>query len=268
MSARIHPHGRRRRHFLIALGLLLIAAIGIGLYLHHGQATWRPPAFVGHGELIDPRVPLPNVALPLLSSGRTDAAAAKAVEYTDRDFFRRKWTLLYWGLGHCPERCQTSLDITRQVRIALNQDMDRLQRVFIADGACCEMDFLRAQQDLITVRASSDSSPLLALLSRVDRMNASAADRIYLIDPAGNLVMSYAPDAKPQAVLEDAYRSQDPYRHRASANHRRLINGRAAPGHARAYLVAITIDSTAVRGTTEVLRNPVVFIQPRQSAGV
>jgi hypothetical protein len=73
------------------------------------------------------------------------------------------------------------------------------------------MDFLRAQPDLITVRADSDSSPLLALLSRVDRMNASTADRIYLIDPAGNLVMSYAPNAKPQAVLEDLRQLMDSF---------------------------------------------------------
>jgi hypothetical protein len=36
----------------------------------------------------------------------------------------------------------------------------------------------------------------------------------------------------------------------------------------RAYLVAITIDSVAVRGTTEVFRKPVALIQLRQSAGV
>jgi hypothetical protein len=226
MSARIDPHGRRRRRLLIPLVLLLIAALGIGLYLHYGQVIWRPRAFVSHGELIDPPVALPNMALPLMSSGRTDAAAAKAAEYTDRDFFRRKWTLLYWGPGHCPERCQASLDITRQVRIALNRDMDRVQRVFIADGVCCEMDFLRAQQDLITVRADSDSSPLLALLSRVDRMNASAADRIYLIDPAGNLVMSYAPNAKPQAVLEDLRQLMDSFH---VDSHPKLPTGATVP---------------------------------------
>ncbi len=204
MSERIQPHGRgRQRRFLVALGLLLLAATGISLYLHYAHATWHPRAEVKHGEPIDPPVPLPKLTLRLLDGGGTDAAAARAAEYTDRDFFRRKWTLLYWGLGVCPERCQASLDVTRQVRIALNRDMDRVQRVFVADGACCATDFLRAQHDLVTVRAGSDASPLLALLSRIDRMNASAADRIYLVDPAGDLVVSYASDAKPQAVLED-----------------------------------------------------------------
>ena len=212
MSERIHPHGRSRpRRFFVALGLLLIAATGVVLYLRHGHATWHPRAEVKHGEAIDPPVPLPNLTLRLLDTGGTGAATDKAAEYTDRDFFRRKWTLLYWGLGHCPERCQASLDVAGQVRVALNRDLDRVQRVFIADGACCAMDFLHAQQDLITVRAGSDASPLLALLSRVDRMNASVADRIYLIDPAGDLVASYAPNAKPQAVLEDLKQLMDSF---------------------------------------------------------
>jgi cytochrome oxidase Cu insertion factor (SCO1/SenC/PrrC family) len=203
MSTRTQHHGRGRRRRHIALALLCVALLGIGLYLYYGQVTWRSRAYVSHGEPIDPPVPLPNLALPLMSSGRTDATSAKAAGYTDFNFFRRNWTILYWGLGLCPERCRTSLDITRQVRIALDRDMDRVQRVFIADGTCCEMDFLRAQQDLITVSAGSDASPLLALLSRVDRTNATAADRIYIIDPSGKLVMSYAPNAKPQDLLED-----------------------------------------------------------------
>jgi hypothetical protein len=32
------------------------------------------------------------------------------------------------------------------------------------------------------------------------------ADRLYLIDPLGNLMMSYAPDAKPKGLLEDLKR--------------------------------------------------------------
>jgi hypothetical protein len=183
--------------------MLCIAALGIAFYLYTGHATWPPRGFVGHGEPFDPPVRLPNMALSLLGSGAAGAAPPKTVAYTDFEFFRRKWTLLYWGQGLCPERCRASLEITRQVRSALDRDMDRVQRVFIADGWCCDMDFLRAQQELITVRAGSDASPLLALLSSAMHTNATAAERIYLIDPSGRLVMSYAPNVKPQDLLAD-----------------------------------------------------------------
>jgi cytochrome oxidase Cu insertion factor (SCO1/SenC/PrrC family) len=196
-------HGRGGRRILLALALLCIASLGVVFYLYSGQATWPPRGFVGHGELNDPPIPLPNMALALLGSGPAGAASARAAVYTDFDFFRHKWTFLYWGQGLCPERCRAILETTRQVRSALDRDMDRLQRVFIADGACCEMDFLHTQPDLITVRAGSDASPLLALLSRADHANATVADRIYLIDPSGRLVISYAPDARLQDLLAD-----------------------------------------------------------------
>jgi hypothetical protein len=106
--------------------------------------------------------------------------------------------------GACAERCRTSLYETRQVRLALDRDMDRVQRVFIADGDCCDFQFLREQHpDLIAVRMNPAAAPLLALLPQRD---PAIAERIYLIDPLGNLMMSYAPDAKPKGMLEDMKR--------------------------------------------------------------
>lgn len=206
MSAGDSAQGRGRRRLIVALTLLCIASLVIGFYLYSPQATWPPRDFVGHGELVDPPVALPNVALPLIPGGRTGSISAKSIAYTDSNFFRRKWTLLYWGQGLCPESCRTSLDVSQQVRNALDRNADQVQRVFIVDGVCCELDLLSAQQDLIAVRAGSDASPLLALLSRVDRLNASAADRLYLIDPSGRLVISYAANSKARDLLEDLKR--------------------------------------------------------------
>jgi len=85
-----------------------------------------------------------------------------------------------------------------------------VQRVFIADGDCCDFQFLHEQHpDLIAVRMSPAAAPLLALLPR-GGADASGGDpnaqRVYLIDPLGNLMMSYAPDAKPKGMLEDMKR--------------------------------------------------------------
>jgi|GEM_PF-3247325 len=231
MSARSPQHGRGRRRLLLALAMLCIAALGIGYYLYTGQATPPPRGFVGHGDPIDPPVRLPNMALSLLGSGAAGAAPAKTVAYTDFEFFRRKWTFLYWGQGLCPERCRASLEITRQVRSALDRDMDRVQRVFIVDGSCCDMDFLRAQLDLIAVRADSDASPLLALLSSAIHTNATAAERIYLIDPSGRLVISYPPDTKPQDLLADLKYLMGSYR-ADSIDSRPAAAGRSTRGAA------------------------------------
>jgi hypothetical protein len=186
---------------LIALALLFFAPLALAFYLYYGQVGWRPAGRTNHGELIDPPRPVPPLSLPLL------VGAENGKRTTDPDFLEHKWTLLYRGPGACPRRCRLDLYDTRQVRIALNRDMDRVQRVFVAEGECCDLDFLRAEHpDLITVRASASAAPLLALLESLQGPPAARADRIYLIDPLGNLMMSYAPEASPKGMLEDLKR--------------------------------------------------------------
>jgi hypothetical protein len=85
--------------------------------------------------------------------------------------------------------------------------MNRVQRVFIADGDCCDAQFLHDQHpDLITIRTSAAAAPLLALLPGQGRVNATQASYVYLIDPLGNLMMSYAADTKAKGILEDMKR--------------------------------------------------------------
>jgi len=175
---------------------LFFAPLGLAFYLYYGHGTWHPGHRVNAGELVEPARPLPALALPLLGGGNTDP-----------NFLKQKWTLLYVGFGSCAEGCRTRLYDTRQVRLALDRDMNRVQRVFIADGDCCDAQFLREQHpDLITIRPSADAAPLLALLPGQGSVDATHAPRVYLIDPLGNLMMSYAADAAPKGILDDMKR--------------------------------------------------------------
>jgi cytochrome oxidase Cu insertion factor (SCO1/SenC/PrrC family) len=136
---------------------------------------------------------------------RVAAGGAETQGLSGKDLLTHKWTLLYWGPGQCSARCRLDLYNTRQVRTALGHDMDRVQRVFIADGECCDMDFIRIQnRDLITVRSTPEAAALREQLRNGD--DPATADRVYLIDPLGNLMMSYAPDAKPKGMLQDLKR--------------------------------------------------------------
>ncbi len=194
-------HVRRQRRALIGLALLFFAPLALAFFLYYG-AGWRPGGHVNHGELIDPPRPLPAIALP-----RVDPKDPGAQALTAPDFLKRKWTLLYWGAGACSQRCKTDLYDTRQVRTALNRDMDRVQRVFVAQGECCDLAFLREQHpDLITVRATPEAAPILELLHLAPSDDPAAADRVYLIDPLGNVMMVYRADARPKGMLEDLKR--------------------------------------------------------------
>jgi cytochrome oxidase Cu insertion factor (SCO1/SenC/PrrC family) len=198
-AGRDPAHDRRQRRLLVGLALLFFAPLAVTFYLYYGPVSWRPGGRVNRGDLVDPPRPLPDVSLPIV--GR-DAAGR-----TRPDFLKGKWTLLYVGSGSCTALCRSDLYNTRQVRIALNRDMDRVQRVFIAEGDCCDVEFLDAQHpDLVAVRSTQDAAPLLALLPTFDGIVPAAADRVYVIDPLGNLMMSYSSSAKPKGMLEDLKR--------------------------------------------------------------
>jgi cytochrome oxidase Cu insertion factor (SCO1/SenC/PrrC family) len=194
---------RRQRLTLIGLALLFLAPLLLAFYAYYGL-HWHPGKRVNHGELIEPPRPLPELSMPRVSTA-DGKASSDSVDSTD--LFKGKWTLLYVGAGTCPAACRAALFNTRQVRSLLRED-DRVQRVFIAEGECCDLEFLRAQHaDLVTVRGAESAAPLLAVLTPgTSASDPAAAGRIYLIDPLGNLMMQYAPSLPPKGMLEDLKR--------------------------------------------------------------
>ncbi len=196
-------HDRRQRRVLVGIALMFFAPLAVCFYLYYGRVGWHPGGRVNAGDLIEPPRPLPMLALPLLEGGETHS-----------DILRRKWTLLYAPSGPCAELCRASLYHTRQVRIALDRDMNRVQRLMIADDGCCDRAFLHEQHpDLIAVRKGPEAATVLALLpgnpspgAGGAASSATDAPRVYLIDPLGNLMMSYAAEAKPKGMLEDMKR--------------------------------------------------------------
>ena len=125
---------------------------------------------------------------------------------TTADFLQGKWTIAYLGDGACDERCRKALYLSRQSWIALNKDMDRVQRVFLATGSRVDTDFMAAEHvDLLIalVGADADSKVLLDKFPAYDGVAPTVAGRLYLIDPLGNLVLSYSAAAPDKALLTD-----------------------------------------------------------------
>jgi cytochrome oxidase Cu insertion factor (SCO1/SenC/PrrC family) len=184
------PHDRRQRRLLLGLAAMFFVPLALSFYLYYGHHTWRPVGHTNAGELVDPPRPLPEGALPLLDSTQATAPG----------FLRGKWTLLYVQPGACDEACGTRLYDTRQVRIALDREMHRVQRVLLADAHCCDFAALReAHPDLIEVDSGAAAQALLKQLP-------TREPRTYIVDPLGNLMMVYAPGAKPKGMLEDMKR--------------------------------------------------------------
>jgi len=185
---------RRGRRQLLALAALFFVPLAVAFWMYYGPTGWRPAGDASKGDLIDPARPLPEIALPTMDGGTTAPA-----------FLRGKWTMLYVGDGLCDERCRKALYLTRQSRVALNKDMDRVQRVFLVTDRCCDRAFLAAEHpDLVVARVEdAASAALLGPFPVYGGVPLAAAGRIYLVDPLGNLLMSYAATAPDKALLTD-----------------------------------------------------------------
>jgi len=167
---------------------LFLLPLAVAFWMYYGS-QWRPAAHVNHGELITPARPLPGVELPhALAAGSSSG------------LFRKKWTLVYIGEGHCDETCHRALYVMRQVRLLLNQEMTRVARAFLVTGNCCDRDYLdREQAGLEVLDAQADTGA--TLLSRFPM--TERAHSLYIVDPQGNLMMRYDIRQDPKGLLED-----------------------------------------------------------------
>ena len=88
----------------------------------------------------------------------------------------------------------------RQTRLALNNDIPRVQRVFLVSRDCCAADFLaREHPGLLVLDAAGFAG---AVLLR-EFPKAQREHTLYIVDPLGNLMMSYDARQDPHGLLED-----------------------------------------------------------------
>lgn len=172
-----------------ALAALFFLPLALAFYTYYGTA-WRPAGHVNHGSLITPPRPLPQLALPRVPPGTAPRD----------DALRGDWTLVYVGDGACDADCRRALLVMRQTRLGLNNDMTRVERVWLATGRCCAGE-LAAPPDpgLIVLDATGPAAgALLAAFPAAGR-----AHSLFVVDPLGNLLMSYDARSDPHGLLED-----------------------------------------------------------------
>jgi hypothetical protein len=163
----------RNLRLLGLLGGLFLLPLALAFWVYYGT-DWRPVKTVNHGELIHPARPLPAYAgLP-------------------PDLFHHKWTLVYIGDGQCDDNCRKALVVMRQTRLSLNNEMGRVERVFLATGECC---------------AQQPDHPGLKVLAAPPDLGIFPADAraqtLFIVDPLGNLMMRFDVQQDPKGLLQD-----------------------------------------------------------------
>jgi hypothetical protein len=118
--------------------------------------------------------------------------------------FGRKWTLLLFARDGCDELCRSNLFYMRQLRTLLGRDTLRLQNVLVSGQPLDEAMnvYLSEFPNLKVIEANRD--PALYRQFELQGLgDVGASPRLYLIDPAQNLMMYYPAENDQNRMLED-----------------------------------------------------------------
>ena len=177
---------RRGRRQLLLVASLFIVPVVTAILLYR-STDWRP-VVNAQGTLIEPPRALSATGLALANG-----------EAVPADALRGHWSVIRPVTGECGARERAILEELGRVRLALDKDADRVQRVVVHDGGCATLEPGSDEPDL---RVFSAGAGFLAQFPP----SVDGTQGIYIADPHGNLLMSYPASGSARGLLKDLER--------------------------------------------------------------
>jgi protein SCO1/2 len=192
-----------KRVLQVGLGLLvLIGAVMAIILLFPKDDTLR-------GTVFNPALPAPEIELT-----QGNGSSFRLSE------MRGQVVLLYFGYTFCPDVCPTTLSDLRRVRADLGEDASRVQVLFVTVDP--ERDTVEKVDEYVSlfdpnfIGLSGSMGELQEVwdeygIYREETEFPNSASgylvnhtaRVYLIDPDGNLHLSYSYGTPPEDILHD-----------------------------------------------------------------
>ena len=198
---------RNRGRWKLFLVLAICAAPLVFSYITYYLI--KPTGRTNYGTILDPReYPVPPLIATAASvaaatnggTGDTGGNVTSVTGAAGLDAYKGKWIMLQVSASACQAACQTGLTNMRQLRLTQGKDMDRLERVWLVpDQRPIETLLLREFDGVHVLRV--DAKIVAGWLPA--EPGTTMEDRLYLIDPLGNLMMRYTVDANPNKVKKD-----------------------------------------------------------------
>lgn len=195
MDNREPATGGRHRMILIVLALIFLAPVlgsWIMFYLTDFGRNGEGPS--SHGTLIVPPRKIDDVVLIDPENGGQSHR------------LYGKWNIVYLVSGACGPACEDKLYEMRQLRLAMGRDAGRVQRVLVVYGgrpptlSGAQMEKYQGQ---LLVHATGQMQTVFKL---TDTERPLDRQRLYIIDPRGNLMMSYPEGTEPAGIIKDLKR--------------------------------------------------------------
>ena len=162
-----------------------------------GAYFYTPKSFNNYGDIYTPVRPVEN----LLMQGADGTV--------EMDSLRRTWVFLVTANTQCDEACEENLLKIRQLRFMQNNDMLRIRAVFLHTQLPTEVaiDLAAKYSPVESYSTNFNAFDEWTRILRLEGVPKEAQlNRFYIIDPAGNLMMSYPATADPNMIKKDIKR--------------------------------------------------------------
>ncbi len=185
--------GRKQLFILVAF---FLAPIIIAIIMYNNMPEGGSSKTKNHGDLIIPARPLIDIPLQTQSG--------KDYKFSDMN---KTWMMIYIGDAECNKTCADVLYKMRQSRLAQRGEHLRIKRLYISTGGKAKSSLLKVLKDhpgLEVVSGTKENINLVLKQFKLENKTAAkTAQRLYIADPFGNLMMSYESDFDAKGLIKD-----------------------------------------------------------------
>ncbi|MCK4743442.1 MAG: hypothetical protein KAT25_06460 [Sulfuriflexus sp.] len=199
MEQQSKKSGMDPRMTIIVMVLVFVVPVGMAIVLHSIGDGFKTVSTTNWGNLVTPVRPIANFSTTTIDNKKFD-----------REMLNGKWTMFYIDSAGCNESCFNNLYTVRQSRLGMGGEKDRVQRVMLLvdDGNNSQLEkVIEEHQGMNIIRL--DKATMKEVLNNFEfegLKSANTAQRIYFIDPLGNLMMHFESDISPRGVVKDLER--------------------------------------------------------------
>ncbi len=177
--------------FAVFLGPLLAAFLWY--YGFGAGGVLAPRGSTNHASLISPVIALQAFSNP-------DSDFGDGAPFTNESL-KRRWSIIHPLTGRCGGECEKSIYNTRQTRLALGKDANRVQRILLSPNRTLLNRLKAGHPDAVRLLESADG--LENQLAPILKQRNIGTNDALLVDPLGNLMMIIPANLDPGLLLKD-----------------------------------------------------------------
>jgi hypothetical protein len=191
MKAKISP-----RITLVIIASLFLLPLLLAWFMYSGAIEYKPSSTQNFGRLVEPAVPMAWEDTVLIPGPYVASSGPDQV-------FSEHWVILYVPQDSCLEACIQEVSALRQIHLASGRHQPRIRIALLIR----ESGSPKLQDTLHSIYSKfhfiGDPSGKLTVA-----LEQAAAGKVgaYLIDPLGNIMMTYESGADPNHLKQDLKR--------------------------------------------------------------